>query len=307
MRLVCLSHSPLLLSVPSRLCEGFFAAVDALHREIVSAEPEVIVVFAPDHFNGFFYDIMPAFCLGCDAAGATDWDIEAGRLDVPRDLARAMAVAVQADGIDLAVSYRMTVDHGFTIPLRLLIKRLDAYPVIPIFVNCAAPPLPSCQRARLLGEAVGRFLCGAGKRAVIVGSGGLSHDPPHPGFDEASAEMRELLVAVKPWRPADEAARQNRVKKAAVELVAGTGPCLPPNPQWDRALLDLLHRQDLVAVDRFTDDRIAREGGSGGQEIRTWIAAFAALGAGGRYRSEELYYAAVPEWITGMAVVKAEI
>jgi 2,3-dihydroxyphenylpropionate 1,2-dioxygenase len=306
-QLVCLSHSPLLLSVPSRSGEGYFVAIDALRREIAAYDPEVIVIFAPDHFNGFFYNVMPAFCLGCDATGTSDWNIEPAPLAVPRELARDMARAVQAEGIDLAVSYRMAVDHGFTIPLKLLAGRFDAYPVIPIFVNCAAPPLPGCRRVRMLGEAVGRFLRGAGKRALIIGSGGLSHDPPHPGFEEASPETRELLVAAKPWQPSDESIRQARVHEGAVELLAGGGPCLPPNRQWDRNFLDLLKRQDLNSVDGFTDDWIEREGGGGGQEIRTWIAAFAALGAGGRYRSQELYYDVVTEWITGMAVVKAEI
>jgi 2,3-dihydroxyphenylpropionate 1,2-dioxygenase len=34
-------------------------------REAVEAfDPDLIVLFAPDHFNAFFYEIMPPFCIG---------------------------------------------------------------------------------------------------------------------------------------------------------------------------------------------------------------------------------------------------
>ena len=31
--------------------------------------PDLVVVFGPDHFNGFFYELMPAFCIGTAAEG----------------------------------------------------------------------------------------------------------------------------------------------------------------------------------------------------------------------------------------------
>lgn len=310
MKLVCTSHSPLLLSVSPRdkhLGDRFFAALETAQRTIMDYAPGVIIIFAPDHFNGFFYDNMPSFCIGLEATASADWDIEPGKLNVPRSLARDLAEAMRTDGLDVAISYRMTIDHGFTIPLKLLVQRLDAFPTIPIFINCNAPPLPSCRRVRLMGEAVGRFLRRNGARAVLIGSGGLSHDPPHPSFENAPPDVQQLLTAAKPWDSAHERARQDRVKTAANELIKGGGPCLPPNPTWDRAFLDLLFRQELERMDAFSDSWIRQEGGSGGQEIRNWIAGFAALGAGGRYRAAELYYEVVTEWITGMAVVQAEV
>ena len=78
------------------------------------------------------------------------------------------------------------VDHGFTIALNLLTKRLDAYPAIPIFINCNSSPRANCRRAREMGEAVGRYLMTLNKRVLLVGSGGLSHDPPNAGIEQAS-------------------------------------------------------------------------------------------------------------------------
>jgi 2,3-dihydroxyphenylpropionate 1,2-dioxygenase (EC 1.13.11.16) len=74
--------------------------------------------------------------------------------------------------VDAAVSYRMQVDHGFAQPLELLLDGLGEKPVIPVFINSVAVPLPSFARARLLGEAIGRFARSTGKRVLFLGSGG---------------------------------------------------------------------------------------------------------------------------------------
>ena len=36
----------------------------------------------------------------------------------------------------------MKVDHGITIPLFKLTGALDRYNVLPVFINCAADPVP---------------------------------------------------------------------------------------------------------------------------------------------------------------------
>ncbi|MCP6589060.1 3-carboxyethylcatechol 2,3-dioxygenase, partial [Klebsiella pneumoniae] len=76
--------------------------------------------------------------------------------------------------------YCMQVDHGFAQPLEFLLGGLDTLPVLPVFINGVASPLPGFQRTRMLGEAVGRFLTTLNKRVLILGSGGLSHQPPVP-------------------------------------------------------------------------------------------------------------------------------
>jgi 2,3-dihydroxyphenylpropionate 1,2-dioxygenase len=308
LELVCTSHSPLLLSVtPTERDQGrrFYDAIEKVHQFIVSYDPELIVLFAPDHFNGFFHDLMPQYCVGFNAVGTHDWGIETGTLNVPVDVARDLAHALLADGLDVATSYRMKVDHGFTIALSLLTKRLDAYPTIPIFINCASTPRASCKRARQLGEAVGRYLETLPKRALVVGSGGLSHDPPHASFEQASPEAQKSLVREAPWPIEFERHRQERVKSAARELVEGKTPILPPSKEWDARILDVLIHQKLDEVDLFSDEWITKAGGRGGHEIRSWISAFASLGVQGRYQAEVIYYDIVTDWVTGMAVVHA--
>ena len=74
----CLSHSPLVGYVdPAQEVLDEVNGVIASARERIAAfSPELVVLFAPDHYNGFFYDVMPPFCLG---VGATAIGISAVR------------------------------------------------------------------------------------------------------------------------------------------------------------------------------------------------------------------------------------
>jgi 2,3-dihydroxyphenylpropionate 1,2-dioxygenase len=53
---------------------------------------------------------------------------------------------VQNEGVDVAYSYRMQADHGFTQPLALLTGDVTRYPVLPIFINGAAHPAARTSR-----------------------------------------------------------------------------------------------------------------------------------------------------------------
>ena len=67
----------------------FFRELDSCAAALHKFNPDLVVVFGPDHFNGFFYELMPAFCIGTAAEATKDWHLEAGPLRVPRDLAVA--------------------------------------------------------------------------------------------------------------------------------------------------------------------------------------------------------------------------
>jgi len=119
---------------------GTFAG---LAKDIAVYDPELIVLFAPDHYNGMFYDMMPSFCVGIRATACGDWNSGQGDLSVPEEIAMQLLKAVRSEGIDAALSYKLVADHGFTQPMMLLTGGLQKYPVVPIFINSAAPPLPS--------------------------------------------------------------------------------------------------------------------------------------------------------------------
>jgi 2,3-dihydroxyphenylpropionate 1,2-dioxygenase len=149
---------------------------------------------------------------------------------------------------------------------------------------------------------VGKFLATLDKRVLVVGSGGLSHDPPVPTLATAPAAAHGRIVHGEPITAEQRMARQTGVIGFAQEFANGRGPMHPLNPEWDRALLDLIDANRLGEVDTWSNDWIAAEGGNSAHEIRTWLAAFAALSTQGRYTTGNHYYRAVPELIAGFAV-----
>jgi 2,3-dihydroxyphenylpropionate 1,2-dioxygenase len=307
MRLECLSHTPLhgYYDPAAEILAEVEQEQAAARARVERFDPELVVLFAPDHYNGYFYDLMPPFALGVQARAIGDFKSLEGPLDVPKELALQCARQALEAGGDLAISYRMEVDHGFAQALEVLTGALDRYPVIPVFINSVAPPMAPCRRVRLLGEAIGAFAMSTDKRVLIVGSGGISHEPPVPEMATATAEVQERLIAGRNPTAEDRQARQQRTIAAAQSFVAGTSSIHALNPEWDQAFLRLMASGELDSVDAFSDEWITREGGKSAHEIRTWIAAFAALSAGGPYQGSIEYYRPIKEWIAGFAVMQA--
>jgi len=304
--LTCLSHSPLLdITTQSDELEADVKGAISAARDFAQAfDPDVVVIFVPDHFNGFFYRQLPPFCLGTAATAVGDYASLAGELKVPTELARELAASVLHAGVDVTTSHGMQVDHATAQPLGELFGSLDAKPVIPIFINSAAPPLPPLFRARALGSAVGAFFSDRAERVLIVGSGGISHDPPVPALATAPPPVAERLVSGRPLT-AEEAERKHTGAIAeGLALANGTSSRLALNPQWDNGVLDLLTSGSLAEFDSWTDEQIGANG-CGAQEIRTWVAAYAALAAAGPYQPGYRYYRPIPEYIAGFAVTTA--
>jgi 2,3-dihydroxyphenylpropionate 1,2-dioxygenase len=304
----CLSHSPLVGYVdptPEILAE-VEGTIAAARERIAAFDPELVILFAPDHYNGFFYDIMPPFCIGMAATAIGDFKSAAGELPVPAELAEACARAVIESGVDTAVSYCMQVDHGFAQPLEFLLGGLDKCPVIPVFINGVATPMPNFKRSRLLGEAIGRFARGLDKRVLIIGSGGLSHQPPVPQLAGADAHMRDRLLGSGRQLPENERQlRQQRVISAARAFVEDQNSLHPLNPVWDNQFMDILSEGRLSELDGLSNEELSQLAGKSTHEVKTWMAAFAALSAFGPYQAEGRYYRELPEWITGFGSLSA--
>ena len=83
--LCCMSHSPLLnLPGPSQdLLDDIESALGQARGFVAAYDPELVVIFSPDHYNGFFYKTMPPFCIGTAAQGVGDYGTHAGPLNVP--------------------------------------------------------------------------------------------------------------------------------------------------------------------------------------------------------------------------------
>lgn len=302
---ICASHTP--LKAHHAPAPEVQAAVDgcfaSLRARVATFAPELVVVFGPDHYNGFFHRLMPPFCIGAEASGIGDWETPAGPLPTDAALAAGLAAAVHARDVDVALSHRMEVDHGITQTLALLCDWSRLPPVLPIFVNCVGAPRPPLKRVLALGRAVGEFLGGLERRVLVIGSGGLSHDPPVPALAGAPPEVRERLIAGGTLSPEARAARQARVIDEGLRQAAGTSDCTPVNEAWDRALLAQLVARDFAALTRYSDEALTRDAGRGGHEVRCWIAAAAAMEALGAPPPQIEFYAPIPIWVAGFAVM----
>jgi 2,3-dihydroxyphenylpropionate 1,2-dioxygenase len=299
-----MSHSPLLnLPGPSQdLLDDIDGALTRARDFVADFNPEIVVIFAPDHYNGFFYRTMPPFCIGTDAQGVGDYGTHKGPLDVPEATAVACAKAVLSAGVDVAISANMDVDHGTVQPLEKLFGNATARPVIPIFINSVATPLGPLHRCRTLGTAVGSYLATLNKRVLVVGSGGLSHDPPVPTLSTATPQIVDRIVNGRPMTPEQRSARQTAVMEAAKSFAGGQSALRALNPEFDQKFLDIVDGGRLDDLDTWSNAFIAGEGGNSAHEIRTWVAAFAALAASGPYETGARYYRPAPELIAGFAV-----
>jgi len=299
-----MSHSPLLnLPGPSQdLLDDVEGAI-ALAREFVEEyDPELVVIFSPDHYNGFFYKVMPPFCIGMQASGVGDYGTHAGPIDVPEDLAGECAKAVLGAGVDVAVSAGMDVDHGTVQPLEKLFGNATARPVIPIFVNAIAVPLGPLHRCRALGAAVGAYLATLDKRVLVIGSGGLSHSPPVPTLATAPPAVLQRIVHGEPMTSEQRQARRAAVIEAAKNFADGQSDLQPLNPVWDHQFLEIIDDGRLAEVDQWSNSFVDDEGGGSAHEIRTWVAAFAALETAGPYQTTVRYYRPAAELIAGFAI-----
>ena len=306
--LVCASHTPLMYRGPAtneteQRVRTAFGQLAAFVKEFA---PDYVIQFAPDHFNGFFYDLMPPFCVGAGAVSLGDWGGGTGPLNVPEEAAIALVDHLRSEDFDVAISYRMPVDHGFVQMWEAILGDFRSVPILPIFVNAAAPPLPTYRRARQIGESVGRFAIHSGKRVLLAASGGLSHDPPLPSIRDAAPEIRERLINGRNPSPEAKQTREKRVLEAGILAEAGKGPCQPLNPQWDEAFMAILRGGQLWQADELDTAKVREAAGRGANEVLCWVAAFGALSVAGRFTMTHEFYEAIPGWIAGMATIAAE-
>lgn len=299
--LMCISHSPLMgFNEPA---EGVREEIDALFARarafVEEVNPTLVVTFGPDHFNGFFYDLMPPFAICYAAYGAGDYDTSEEEFDVPEDIAAAMAQYAADHGIDMTISRKAELDHGAVQIPEMVLGGITRYPTIPVFVNGVAEPFVPMQRIRLMGEALGEYLASLDERVLLIGSGGLSHDPPVPQWATATEAQRAFLLEGRHPTPEARAARQARTIDTGRKFAAGEATIQELNPEWDNAFLDVCESGDVQAFDAYTAEQMTIDAGHSSHEVRCWVAACAALRAAGPYETKERYYREIPEWIAG--------
>jgi len=252
----------------------FRRGVDTAARRVAAFRPDLVVFFGSDHRRAFV-DSVPAVAVMAAADGLGDLGSATGSYDVPTELAETLAQALLLQDFDVTVVRKVALDHGFGQTYSQLIGDLPTVPVIPIYLNCATPPLGRPGRAFDLGRAVGAELSGLGRRVLYIGSGGLSHSPPS-------------LVAAAAGMSDEERLAMNEAGREAAKTKI--------DPEWDTRFLRRI-AEDPGSLAELSAADIARAG-VGANEVRTWMAAVAA----GNTPMQTVAYEPVPEWITGMGI-----
>lgn len=302
-----ISHTPLLGLNPisKEVEEALHSAIDAARKQVLAFNPELTILIGPDHYNGFFNELMPPFCIATKADSVGDYLTPAGALNVDASTALSVTDHLMDQDFDIAISRSMKVDHGFAQPLQLIWGGLSTPPVIPIFLNAvAAPGIPRLRRCRALGEAMGAFLKNDNRRILFIGSGGLSHEPPVPTLDDPDAAVRERITARQNPTQVERDAKTKRVMAAGMALASGSGAIKPLNPSWDKQWMDAMSG-DQKALDQLcslSESAISKEGGRSAHESKSWLIARSALVNEGIPVCTFRHYQAIPEYIAGFGI-----
>jgi 2,3-dihydroxyphenylpropionate 1,2-dioxygenase len=314
--LLCASHSPLMYCYAR--APDCHDAVDRIFAERARAirvfDPELVFVFGPDHFNGFFMRLMPAFCLGTRCRAVADIGGFGGTLDVPAKTAIECVAHVRRTGVDLAVSYDMTVDHGFSQTMHRVLGAVDARPAIPVFINAIAEPYVPFRRSRLLGEAIGQFAAVNGGRVLFLASGGLSHNPTryYPRYGTGEQEVTEYQLQGGVAGGMNEQRwllRLDVMHREGAEMLASgkrTRADLKLNPELDRRFLEILTTGELERMDEWDPVWLVEQAGIGSLEVHAWLAAAAAHRAAGGARPSVDLYAEALEYGIAFGIAHAD-
>jgi len=180
--------------------------VEAYRATLTAARPDVLVMVGSDHFHQFFHDNYPTFLIGKQPRYDATFSNEEREFSIPtylleghEELSGFLLQGLMDRGFDFSVSHELKIDHSIICPI--ITTRPDAdLPIVPIYTNIFAPPLPSPKRFWDLGRAIREVIdeYPSDQRIAAVGSGHLSLElggprqfgetGPDPEFDRQAIE-----------------------------------------------------------------------------------------------------------------------
>jgi 2,3-dihydroxyphenylpropionate 1,2-dioxygenase len=247
-------------AAPKAQAETFLNSYRELGARLAASQPDAIVALTVEHWANFFLNGMPSFCIG--RAEHYDGPIEEW-LKIPKARVRGDA-QLAAKLIDACL------DGGFD-PVfsdELLLDHATFLPLHFLNPNLAVPIVP-----------------------IIINT----LTPPMPSAKRCFALGQLLGETLK------------RSSKRIALLATGGLSHWPGeakhgkiNIPFDKKFLETLIGSDRARLSEYTHEEINREAGSGGHEIRTWIAL---AGAVQSWKAELIAYEPVVPWATGCGLV----
>lgn len=122
--------------------------VEAYRETLSRAKPDILVMVGSDHFHQIFLDNCPQFLIGkAERYDATFWN-EEREFGIPKyvlegdlGMSRFMHQHLMDQGFDFAFSNELKIDHSIICPI-ITVRPDNDLPVVPIYTNIFAPPLP---------------------------------------------------------------------------------------------------------------------------------------------------------------------
>ena len=180
--------------------------IERFRETLTRARPDVLVMVGSDHFHQLWLDNMPQFLVGKAPFFDANFYNEEREFGLPRmtlpgqeDLASHILRNGLDRNFDLAFSNELRIDHSITCPIITLRPQADL-PIVPIYTNIFAPPLPQPRRFVELGRTIRELVESwpSDLRVAIIGTGHLSLElggprqfgphGPDPDFDRKAVE-----------------------------------------------------------------------------------------------------------------------
>jgi aromatic ring-opening dioxygenase catalytic subunit (LigB family) len=201
------SHGPMIAREWERLTDDVRKRIesgfDELGRRLKASRPDVLIIVAPDHWCNFFLNNMPAVCIGIgeEHDGPPEPFLKPvfkhETLAGHPQFARHLLDTALANDSDPSYSHRLTLDHGFCLPLwRLGVDPVP--PIVPFAVNEIEAPMPTLRRClqwgRIIREAIESYP--ENLRVAILATGGLSHYIGEPGMGDVDEKFDRTCIAL---------------------------------------------------------------------------------------------------------------
>jgi len=169
--------------------EPFNEGIKPLRKWVKEKKPDVCIIVYNDHGSNFSLKNVIPFGLGL-AKEYLPADEGYGRRPVPTfqghpELSCHLAEHFNEKEFDVAMSFELDVDHGFSVPASIMFgEDCQEWPCkfIPLYVGVVQYPQPKGNRCYNLGRAIREAVDSFPEdiTVAIVGTGGLSHQLQGP-------------------------------------------------------------------------------------------------------------------------------
>jgi protocatechuate 4,5-dioxygenase beta chain len=175
---------------PQHEQDAVLAGYEEFRRRMDVLKPDVVIGVANDHLLNFPMDNLPDFCVGIgdEWEGPAPWfrnwlNVPDYKVRGDRAIGRALVRESAKAGINHAFAEKLLFDDNWSVPLKFLFPRYDVR-FVPIHMNPVVPPVPTAARCLEVGAQIARIVKAlpSNDRVVLMGTGGLSHDPGGPDY-----------------------------------------------------------------------------------------------------------------------------